>query len=174
MSKSAVALRTEERRSSLPQEIARAILDGFDRHYRLFRDAAIEARQLFERAAWPAMRSLARERIQMYDLRVEEAVRGLNAGDIKRRAVSHAKTRILGAQHFLLQNTAGGAGFTTCPGTTGPAQGSWPAARARHPSGDGYERPSLRQFDQRHVVGNPRPKRQLRPGPAAGRPGRLG
>ena len=77
MSNSALALRTEERRSSLPQEIARAILDGFDRHYRLFRDAAIEARQLFERAAWPAMRSLARERIQMYDLRVEEAVRAL-------------------------------------------------------------------------------------------------
>jgi len=77
VSKSALALRTEERRSSLPQEIARAILDGFDRHYRLFRDAAIEARQLFERAAWPAMRSLARERIQMYDLRVEEAVRAL-------------------------------------------------------------------------------------------------
>jgi len=66
-----------ERRSSLPLEIARAILDGFDRHYRLFREASIEARRLFERAAWPAMRSLARERIQMYDLRVEEAVRAL-------------------------------------------------------------------------------------------------
>lgn len=63
-----------ERRSSLPQDIARAILAGFDRHYRLFRDAAIEARALFERAAWPAMRRLARERIQMYDQRVQEAV----------------------------------------------------------------------------------------------------
>jgi isocitrate dehydrogenase kinase/phosphatase len=29
---------------------------------------------LFERAAWPQLRSLARERIQMYDKRVEEAV----------------------------------------------------------------------------------------------------
>jgi isocitrate dehydrogenase kinase/phosphatase len=77
--RNAARLRTEERRSSLPQEIARAILDGFDRHYRLFRDAAIEARQLFERAAWPAMRSLARERIQMYDLRVQEAVDALLA-----------------------------------------------------------------------------------------------
>ncbi|MBI4123712.1 MAG: bifunctional isocitrate dehydrogenase kinase/phosphatase, partial [Betaproteobacteria bacterium] len=69
----------EERRPSLPQEIARAILEGFDRHYRLFRDAAIESRRLFERAAWPAMRSLARERIQMYDLRVQEAVEALLA-----------------------------------------------------------------------------------------------
>jgi isocitrate dehydrogenase kinase/phosphatase len=66
-----------ERRSSLPLEIARTILEGFDRHYRLFREASIEARSLFERAAWPAMRRLARERIQMYDLRVEEAVRAL-------------------------------------------------------------------------------------------------
>jgi isocitrate dehydrogenase kinase/phosphatase len=67
-------LRVHERRSSLPYDIARTILEGFDRHYRLFRDAAVEARVLFERAAWPAMRSLARERIQMYDKRVQEAV----------------------------------------------------------------------------------------------------
>jgi isocitrate dehydrogenase kinase/phosphatase len=66
-----------ERRSGLPQDVARAILDGFDRHYRLFRAAAVEARSLFERASWAEMRSLARERIQMYDLRVEEAVRAL-------------------------------------------------------------------------------------------------
>jgi isocitrate dehydrogenase kinase/phosphatase len=67
-------LKVHERRSSLPQEIARAILDGFDRHYALFRQAAIEAKALFERAAWGEMRKLARERIQMYDLRVQEAV----------------------------------------------------------------------------------------------------
>jgi isocitrate dehydrogenase kinase/phosphatase len=67
-------LRVHERRSSLPQEIARAILAGFDRHYQLFRQAAIDAQALFERADWVAMRKLARERIQMYDLRVQEAV----------------------------------------------------------------------------------------------------
>jgi len=80
MSAAAPAIRVvRERRSSLPQDIARAILAGFDRHYRLFRDAAVEARLLFERAAWPAMRSLARERIQMYDKRVQEAVDALTA-----------------------------------------------------------------------------------------------
>jgi isocitrate dehydrogenase kinase/phosphatase len=67
-------LRVHERRSSLPQEIARAILAGFDRHYHLFRQAAIDAKALFERADWVAMRKLSRERIQMYDLRVQEAV----------------------------------------------------------------------------------------------------
>ncbi len=72
-------LRVPERRSSLPQEIARAILAGFDRHYQLFRQAAIDAKSLFERAAWADMRSLARERIQMYDLRVQEAVDALRS-----------------------------------------------------------------------------------------------
>jgi len=63
-----------ERRSSLPQDIARCILAGFDKHYRLFRDAARQAKALFERAAWREMRELARSRIQMYDRRVQEAV----------------------------------------------------------------------------------------------------
>ena len=69
-----------ERRSSLPQDIARCILAGFDKHYGLFRDAARQAKALFERAAWAEMRTLARERIQMYDRRVEEAVRALLDG----------------------------------------------------------------------------------------------
>jgi len=68
-----------ERRSSLPQEIARTILAGFDRHYALFRQASIDAKSLFERAAWGEMRQLARERIQMYDLRVEEGVEAVRA-----------------------------------------------------------------------------------------------
>jgi isocitrate dehydrogenase kinase/phosphatase len=70
-------VKVQERRSSLPQEIARAILAGFDKHYRLFRQAALQAKSLFERAAWPEMSTLSRARIQMYDLRVEEAVRAL-------------------------------------------------------------------------------------------------
>jgi isocitrate dehydrogenase kinase/phosphatase len=67
-------VKVHERRSSLPQEIARAILAGFDRHYQLFRQAAIDAKGLYERAAWGEMARLARSRIQMYDLRVQEAV----------------------------------------------------------------------------------------------------
>jgi isocitrate dehydrogenase kinase/phosphatase len=67
----------KERRNSLPTEVARAILAGFDKHYRVFRQAAVQAKQLFEHAAWEEMRALARERIMMYDRRVEEAVRAL-------------------------------------------------------------------------------------------------
>src|SRR5438874_8528307 len=71
------AVPLQERRSSLPQEIARCILAGFDKHYRLFRAAALKAKELYERAAWAEMRALARERIQMYDRRVEEGVEAL-------------------------------------------------------------------------------------------------
>ena len=54
--------------------VAQAVLAGFDRHYRLFRAAAREAQRLFERADWRALQRLSRERIQMYDKRVDEAV----------------------------------------------------------------------------------------------------
>lgn len=60
-------------------EVARSILEGFDKHYRLFRAAAVQARHCFERADWPAMRELVRSRIQMYDHRVAEAVASLLA-----------------------------------------------------------------------------------------------
>lgn len=79
MSAVAKVVPVHERRSSLPQEIARTILAGFDRHYALFRQASIDAKGLFERAAWGEMRQLARERIQMYDLRVEEGVDAVRA-----------------------------------------------------------------------------------------------
>ncbi|MCG6953342.1 MAG: bifunctional isocitrate dehydrogenase kinase/phosphatase [Betaproteobacteria bacterium] len=54
--------------------IARRILAGFDRHYRLFRETAQRAKTLFERADWRTMAALARERIHLYDQRVSEAV----------------------------------------------------------------------------------------------------
>ena len=72
-------LRVHEARADLTQGVARAILAGFDKHYRLFREAARQAKRLFEAADWSAMRSLARERIQMYDRRVHEAVETVRA-----------------------------------------------------------------------------------------------
>ena len=55
-------------------EIAQAILQGFDKHYRLFRETSSGAKQRFERARWIEVREANRERIQMYDQRVQEAV----------------------------------------------------------------------------------------------------
>ena len=56
-----------------PLAIARAILDGFDNHYRRFRYVAQQAKALFENGNWHAIRERARERIDFYDSRVTEA-----------------------------------------------------------------------------------------------------
>ena len=74
MSEPARILQVHAARASLAQEVARVILAGFDRHYCLFREASVRAKLLYERADWAAMGELARERIQMYDKRVQEAV----------------------------------------------------------------------------------------------------
>ena len=57
-----------------PSKIARAILEGFDHHYRLFRYVAQQAKGRFENGDWHGMRDSARERIDYYDQRVQEAV----------------------------------------------------------------------------------------------------
>jgi isocitrate dehydrogenase kinase/phosphatase len=77
LSQRAKVLLHPEARSHRASEVARAILAGFDRHYTLFRDAARQAKRLFETGDWPALRTLSRARIEMYDQRVEEAVRGI-------------------------------------------------------------------------------------------------
>jgi isocitrate dehydrogenase kinase/phosphatase len=59
---------------SAPDDIARIILAGFDKHYRLFREAAREAKTHFERADWAAARSAAAARIRWFDDRVCETV----------------------------------------------------------------------------------------------------
>ena len=55
-------------------EIAQAMLAGFDKHYRLFRAASATAKQRFEQADWHGQQRAQRERIEFYDLRVDEAV----------------------------------------------------------------------------------------------------
>jgi len=75
----AKVLPIHEARSDRASEVARTILTGFDRHYRLFREAAREAKRLFERADWAAMSELARARITMYDRRVQEGVEAVLA-----------------------------------------------------------------------------------------------
>ena len=53
--------------------IALALLEGFNRHYRLFRAASAAAKQRFEQADWLGQQRGQRERIEFYDLRVDEA-----------------------------------------------------------------------------------------------------
>ena len=52
--------------------IAQALLDGFDRHYRLFSETNRDAKRRFEQADWVGQRRAMRERIEFYDQRVRE------------------------------------------------------------------------------------------------------
>src|SRR6202162_5324035 len=57
-----------------PAAIARATLDGFNRHYALFRDCAHIAKRHFEAGNWLAIAHTSQDRIDFYDRRVIEAV----------------------------------------------------------------------------------------------------
>ena len=57
--------------------IAKAMMDGFNRHYRLFRTESSRAKHRFETADWHGQQRAQRERIEFYDLRVKECVRRL-------------------------------------------------------------------------------------------------
>jgi isocitrate dehydrogenase kinase/phosphatase len=58
--------------SSLAYDIAKAMMDGFNRHYRLFRTESARAKHRFEVADWRGQQRAQRERIEFYDLRVKE------------------------------------------------------------------------------------------------------
>ena len=57
--------------------IARAMLDGFDRHYRLFRQASAAAKARFEAADWHGQQQAQAQRIAYYETRVAEATERL-------------------------------------------------------------------------------------------------
>ena len=57
--------------------IAQGTLDGFNRHYRLFRETCRYAKSLFEGGQWTEIQRISRERIQFYDRRITETVQYL-------------------------------------------------------------------------------------------------
>ena len=58
-------------------DVAQALLEGFNKHYRLFREASRAAKGRFEDADWHGQQRGQRERIEFYDRRVDEAVERL-------------------------------------------------------------------------------------------------
>jgi len=58
--------------SSIAYDIAKAMMDGFNRHYRLFRTESARAKHRFETADWAGQQRAQRDRIEFYDLRVRE------------------------------------------------------------------------------------------------------
>jgi isocitrate dehydrogenase kinase/phosphatase len=63
--------------SQIGFDVAQTMLDGFNRHYHNFCEAAVRARAFFEAADWHGLQRLARERIASYDDRVKECVAAL-------------------------------------------------------------------------------------------------
>ena len=58
--------------SALAYDIAQAMMDGFNRHYDLFRTESAKAKHRYETQDWHGQQRAQRERIEFYDLRVKE------------------------------------------------------------------------------------------------------
>ncbi len=58
----------------VPRQIATVLIEGFDKHYRIFRAASARAREQFEAGAWTELQQAVQERIRFYDERVLECV----------------------------------------------------------------------------------------------------
>lgn len=81
-------------------DIAQAMLEGFDRHYRLFREASAEAKARFEAADWHGQQRAQRERIEYYDKRVDEGAERLqtefNASELSMEVWQQVKLHYIG------------------------------------------------------------------------------
>ncbi|WP_342129691.1 bifunctional isocitrate dehydrogenase kinase/phosphatase [Hydrogenophaga sp. OTU3427] len=86
--------------STVAYDIARAMMDGFNRHYRLFRTESARAKHRFETADWHAQQRAQRERIEFYDLRVKECVMRLEkefkAGELSMDVWQQVKLHYIG------------------------------------------------------------------------------
>src|SRR6187397_131032 len=86
--------------SPLAYDIAKAMMDGFNRHYRLFRTESARAKHRFETADWHGQQRAQRERIEFYDLRVKEATARLEkefkAGDQPMEVWQQVKLHYIG------------------------------------------------------------------------------
>lgn len=60
------------------QSIAHALIEGFDKHYRIFRETSRKAKELFEAADWHQQLDAVHRRVQFYDERVDETVHRLH------------------------------------------------------------------------------------------------
>lgn len=59
--------------SQIAFDVARTMLDGFDKHYRLFREVSHQAKIKFEAGDWHGLQQIQRDRIAFYNERVRES-----------------------------------------------------------------------------------------------------
>ena len=81
-------------------DIAQAMLEGFNRHYQLFRETSAAAKERFERADWHGQQHAQRDRIEFYDKRVDEGAERLqkefNAGSLSMDTWQQVKLHYIG------------------------------------------------------------------------------
>ena len=63
--------------SQYAYDMAQVILNGFNKHYRIFREASRDAKDYFEAKQWNGIRELIKGRIDYYDERVKECILNL-------------------------------------------------------------------------------------------------
>ena len=63
----------------LAANIAKAMIDGFDRHYRLIRQYGQHAKVLFEAGDWKGVQQSVRQRIASFDIHAQETAQALEA-----------------------------------------------------------------------------------------------
>lgn len=83
------------------RRIAETILDGFNRHYRIFLEITAKARERFETCDWQGQRQAASDRINLYTQRVGEATERLKtefhlAGAVDEELWREVKLRYIG------------------------------------------------------------------------------
>lgn len=82
------------------RQIAETLIEGFDRHYRRFRETSAAAKDRFDEADWAGIQHAMRERIRFYDDRVEEFVGRLRddygAASLDAATWQEAKLRYIG------------------------------------------------------------------------------
>ena len=82
------------------ESIAKVLVDGFNRHYRLFHESSALAKWRFEEARWQEVQQAVRDRIQFYDDRVRETTerlhREFHADDLSDAVWQQAKLQFIG------------------------------------------------------------------------------
>lgn len=73
------AMSTPTIHDNIALDIARALLEGFDRHYRMFSETNRAAKHRYELGDWHGQRRAVRDRIEFYDKRVGETTLRLAA-----------------------------------------------------------------------------------------------
>jgi len=84
----------------IAESIANVLVDGFNKHYRLFHESSARAKQRFEQARWQEGQQAVRDRIQFYDDRVRETTERLHgefhADDLSDAVWQQAKLQFIG------------------------------------------------------------------------------